>query len=150
MAEYKIYTDGSCSTNTGKGGWGLVIVKDDRIVGEQCGSAADTTNNKMELTAFLRGMQLMEENDNSEDVYYFYTDSSYIANCFKDRWYQKWQANGWRTSNRMPVKNRELWEAILRIHRTSIHKIIICWTKGHADDEFNNRADVLATSWRGE
>lgn len=85
----EIYTDGSCSVNSGKGGWGLVIVEDGKVTREECGAAFDTTNNRMELTAFLKAMQIMDESEG--DLYYtIYTDSAYIANCFKDKWYQKW------------------------------------------------------------
>ena len=148
MREIHVYTDGSCSTNTGKGGWGLVVVENDKIIHEASGAATDTTNNKMELTAFLEGMKMMD-NYGEDCSFTFYTDSSYIANCFRDKWYQNWRANGWRTANRMAVKNQDLWEPILRIHDRSKGRIMICYVKGHADNEFNNRADTLATSWRG-
>lgn len=144
----EIYTDGSCSVNSGKGGWGLVIVENGKIVREECGSAIDTTNNRMELTAFLKAMQIMEESD-EPDTYTIFTDSAYIANCFKDKWYQTWMSNGWRTANRMAVKNADLWKAILSIHKNSKHSIRIVHVKGHADNTFNIRADALATSWRG-
>lgn len=144
----EIYTDGSCSVNSGKGGWGLVIVENGEIKREECGSAIDTTNNRMELTAFLKAMQIMEEAE-EPTAYTIYTDSAYIANCFKDKWYQTWMSNGWRTSNRMAVKNTDLWKAILKIHRESKNSITIVHVKGHADNQYNNRADALATSWRG-
>lgn len=102
----------------------------------------------MELTAFLKAMQIMEEVD-EPTAYTIYTDSAYIANCFKDKWYQTWMSNGWRTSNRMAVKNTDLWKAILKIHRESKNSITIVHVKGHANNKYNNRADALATSWRG-
>ena len=144
----EIYTDGSCSVNSGKGGWGLVIVENDEITREECGSAIDTTNNRMELTAFLKAMQIMEEVA-EPTAYTIYTDSAYIANCFKDKWYQTWMSNGWRTSNRMAVKNTDLWKAILKIHRESKNSITIVHVKGHTNNKYNNRADALAPSWRG-
>lgn len=143
----KIYTDGSCSVNSGKGGWGLVITENGKIISEQSGAEIDTTNNRMELTAFLKAMQIMELNE-EPTAYTIYTDSAYISNCFRDKWYQTWMANGWRTSNRMAVKNVDLWKPILSIHRSSKHNISIVYVKGHADNEYNNRADTLATSWR--
>lgn len=144
----EIYTDGSCSVNSGKGGWGVVIVENGEISREECGSAVDTTNNRMELTAFLKALQIMEEKDEVVD-YTIYTDSAYIANCFKDKWYQKWLVNGWKAANRTAIKNQDLWKAILKIHRHSIHNITIVHIKGHQGDRFNERADTLATSWRG-
>lgn len=144
----EIYTDGSCSVNSGKGGWGLVIVKDGTVIQEESGVAFDTTNNRMELTAFLKAMQIMDENE-GELYYTIYTDSAYIANCFKDKWYQKWLANGWKTSNRTAIKNQDLWKLILKLHRESRHHITIVHVKGHNGNKFNERADTLATSWRG-
>lgn len=144
----EIYTDGSCSVNSGKGGWGVVIVQDGDIIREECGAAIDTTNNRMELTAFLKALQIMEEQENPVE-YTIYTDSAYIANCFKDKWYQKWLANGWKASNRTAIKNQDLWKAILKIHRHSENNIIIVHIKGHQGNRFNERADILATSWRG-
>ena len=144
----EIYTDGSSSVNSGKGGWGVVIVQDGNIIREECGAAIDTTNNRMELTAFLKALQIMEEHE-EEIEYTIYTDSAYIANCFKDKWYQKWLANGWKAANRTAIKNQDLWKAILKIHRHSIHHITIVHVKGHQGNKFNERADTLATSWRG-
>lgn len=144
----EIYTDGSCSVNSGKGGWGVVIVQDGNIIREECGAAVDTTNNRMELTAFLKALQIMEEHE-EEVEYSIYTDSAYIANCFIEKWYQKWLANGWKAANRTAIKNQDLWKAILKIHRHSIHHITIVHVKGHQGNKFNERADTLATSWRG-
>ena len=144
----EIYTDGSCSVNSGKGGWGVVIVQDGEIIREECGAAVDTTNNRMELTAFLKALQIMEEQEEEVD-YSIYTDSAYIANCFIEKWYQKWLANGWKAANRTAIKNQDLWKAILKIHRHSVHHITIVHVKGHQGNKFNERADTLATSWRG-
>ena len=144
----EIYTDGSCSVNTGEGGWGLVIVKDGVVVQEECGAAVDTTNNRMELTAFLKAMQIMEESEEPVE-YTIYTDSAYIANCFKDKWYQKWLANGWKASNRTAIKNQDLWKAIIHIHKTTHNMVTIVHVKGHQGNKYNERADLLATSWRG-
>lgn len=145
-----IFTDGSCSVNSGKGGWGLVVVKNDMVFHEACGSEENTTNNKMELTAFLNAMRWMEQNFTDEKVNYtIYTDSAYISNCFKDQWYKRWETNGWRTANRVAVKNRGLWEEILDVYKTGRHCCSIAYVKGHANNVWNERADLLATSWRG-
>lgn len=144
----EIYTDGSCSTSSGKGGWGLVIVENGVAIEEECGSAIDTTNNRMELTAFLKALQKMDERE-GELEYTIYTDSTYIANCFRDKWYQKWMANGWKAANRTAIKNQDLWKAILTLHRQSRHHITVVHVKGHNGNKYNERADRLATSWRG-
>lgn len=144
----EIYTDGSCSVNTGKGGWGLVIVEDDSVIKEECGAATDTTNNRMELTAFLRAMQIMEEREEPTS-YTMYTDSAYIANCFNQKWYQKWLSNGWKSSNRTAIKNQDLWKQILHIHKITKNAITIVHVAGHQGNKYNERADTLATSWRG-
>lgn len=150
MKRLDIYTDGSCSVNSGKGGWGIVVVYQDKVYYEACGAEENTTNNKMELTAFLTAMKWVEEHFKDEHVSYtIHTDSAYIANCFKDQWYKRWEINGWRTANRVAVKNKELWEEIIKIYKATEHICSISYVKGHSDNVWNERADTLATSWRG-
>lgn len=127
-----------------------MVVSDDKILHESCGAEDNTTNNKMELTAFLNSMKWVESFFKEEQINYtIHTDSAYIANCFKDEWYKRWEVNGWRTANRVAVKNKELWENILFLYRSTRHKCQIMHIKGHGGSQWNERADVLATSWRG-
>ena len=113
-----IFTDGACSTNTRIGGWGFQVVQCDTKKDEEdvlylgSGSATDTTNNEMELTAFLNALNWVAGNAANEKVQIF-CDSAYIVNCFKEQWYKRWQSNGWLTADRQPVKHRKLWEKIL-------------------------------------
>ena len=145
----EIYTDGSCSTNLRKGGWGYVVLDNEVVKHEDCGAEDDTTNNRMELTALLKGIQWVENNFLYAKDVVVYTDSSYIANCFKEEWYKRWRSNGWRTANRVAVKNQDLWREILNLYERGTHNIEIVYVKGHAENQWNNRADTLATSWRG-
>ena len=113
-----IFTDGACSTNTRIGGWGFQVVECDTKKDEEnvlyvsSGSATNTTNNEMELTALSNALNWVTNNAVNEAVQIF-CDSAYIVNCFKEQWYKRWQSNGWLTADRQPVKHRELWEMIL-------------------------------------
>lgn len=132
-----IYTDGACSGNPGPGGWGVVLMyRQNRK--ELNGGEAYTTNNRMEITAVIKGLEALRE-PCDVDVY---TDSAYVCNAFQNQWLDRWLMNGWKTSQKKDVENRNLWEQLLKLtqtHNMSIHKV-----KGHADNEFNNRCDELA------
>ena len=145
----EFYTDGAFSSKTEMGGWAAVCVEDGNVIDTQSGYEPYSTNNRMELTAFLSALENADTIETGNTKVTIYTDSAYIANCFKDKWYQTWMSNGWRTSNRMAVKNTDLWKAILKIHRESKNSITIVHVKGHTNNKYNNRADALATSWRG-
>ena len=134
----EIYTDGSCSTNLRKGGWGYVVLDNEVVKHEDCGAEDDTTNNRMELTALLKGIQWVENNFLYAKDVVVYTDSSYIANCFKEEWYKRWRSNGWRTANRVAVKNQDLWREILNLYERGTHNIEIVYVKGHAENKWNN------------
>lgn len=134
-----MYTDGACLGNPGPGGWGALLMYNEHKK-EISGAQADTTNNRMELTAAIQGLELLKE-PCRVDVY---TDSTYLCNAFVHRWIDGWQRNGWQTSGKKPVENQDLWRALLRL--TQIH--IVQWhkVKGHSDNPWNNRCDKLAVT----
>ena len=136
--KYTIYTDGACSGNPGPGGWGAVIFDNDNKQKNISGSEENTTNNRMELSAAI--MALKEVNKNSEIT--IYTDSTYVKNGITE-WVLKWKENGWKNSNKEPVKNKDLWEKLDNLCEQNT--INWKWVKGHASNKYNNLADELAT-----
>lgn len=141
MQNYTIYTDGSCHGNPGPGGWATIILIDDcRII--STGGAAHTTNNEMELTAFYNALIYLSSLTNYRCT--IYTDSAYIINCLTYHWYKKWQINGWKTSTKQPVANKELWEKILNLWTSIQFSTTIAKVKGHGTNYYNNLADNLA------
>ena len=136
--KYTIYTDGACSGNPGPGGWGAVILDKDNKQKNISGSEENTTNNRMELSAAI--MALEEVNMNSEIT--IYTDSTYVKNGITE-WVLKWKENGWKNSNKEPVKNKDLWEKLVNLCEQNT--INWKWVKAHASNKYNNLADELAT-----
>ena len=139
MKDIVLYTDGACSGNPGKGGWGAILFYGDKKK-EISGGEKETTNNRMELTAVIKGLEALKESCNVE----VYSDSAYVVNAFLQNWVGNWQNNGWKTSNGK-VLNVDLWQRLIDLtnkHNVSWHKV-----KGHADNAYNNRCDALA---RGE
>ena len=136
--KYTIYTDGACSGNPGPGGWGAVIFDNDNKQRNISGSEENTTNNRMELSAAI--MALEEVNTNSEIT--IYTDSTYVKNGITE-WMLKWKENGWKNSNKEPVKNKDLWEKLVNLCEQNT--INWKWVKAHASNKYNNLADELAT-----
>ena len=136
--KYTIYTDGACSGNPGPGGWGAVIFDNENKQKNISGSEENTTNNRMELSAAI--MALEEVNTNSEIT--IYTDSTYVKNGITE-WVLKWKENGWKNSNKEPVKNKDLWEKLDNLCKQNA--INWKWVKGHASNKYNNLADELAT-----
>jgi ribonuclease HI len=128
-----VYTDGACSGNPGPGGWAWVV-PDGPFAS---GAAAHTTNQRMELTAVLEATRSL---DGGLDVV---TDSTYVANCFRDRWWQGWLRRGWRNRAGKPVANRDLWEPLLEAYRAGRFGVPR-WVKGHSVDPMNDLADRLA------
>lgn len=136
MKEVTIYTDGACSGNPGPGGWGAWLISG-KNAKELTGGMAETTNNQMELTAAIEGLKSLK---NPCHVMLF-TDSVYVKDGIT-KWIHNWKRNGWRTANRKPVKNAELWQALeAAVER---HDITWKWVKGHAGDPGNEKADELA------
>lgn len=134
---YILYTDGACSGNPGPGGWGAVLMFDDKKV-EMSGGEHNTTNNRMELTAVIKGLESIK-NPSKVDVY---SDSAYVVNAFLQGWVNNWLRNGWKTS-KGSVLNIDLWQKLVEL--TNFHKVEWHKVKGHADNEFNNKCDALAT-----
>jgi Ribonuclease HI len=137
MQEIIIYTDGACSGNPGPGGWGAILMYNN-IKKEMSGGSKDTTNNIMELTAVIKALQTLKYPCKVK----VYSDSAYVINGFDKGWIYNWQKNGWKTSDKKDVKNKELWEELYRLTKT--HEVDFIKVKGHSDNEFNNRCDKLA------
>lgn len=137
MDKIVIYTDGACSGNPGPGGWGTILMYKD-IKKEISGGSKDTTNNIMEITAVLEGLKMLKHECEVE----IYSDSAYVVNAFNQGWIYNWRKNNWKTADKTPVKNKELWEELYLI--TQKHKVTFIKVKGHADNPYNNRCDELA------
>ncbi len=131
-----IYTDGACSGNPGKGGWGAILRYGDKLK-EISGSENETTNNRMELTAAIEALKCLKKSCDIE----LYTDSKYVMDGLNN-WLEGWKANGWKTASKSPVKNKDLWE-LLDIEAKK-HNINWFWVKGHSNHPENDRADELA------
>jgi ribonuclease HI len=131
-----IYTDGACKGNPGPGGWGALL-QYGRRERELFGGESRTTNNRMELIAVIRALESLKRTATVE----IYTDSQYVKNGI-ETWINTWKRNGWKTSDRKPVKNADLWAELDRLVHE--HDITWHWVKGHADTEGNQRADALA------
>ena len=135
MAERTIvYTDGACSGNPGPGGWAWAVQ------GGAFASGAEphTTNQRMEITAALEALRALP--GDVEIV----SDSTYVVNCFKQRWYSGWHANGWRNSQKKPVANRDLWEPFIELALE--RRAAFRWVKGHGSDPMNHLVDELAVA----
>ena len=131
-----IHTDGACSGNPGPGGWGALLSYNGKTR-EISGGEAETTNNRMEMMAAIQALETLTRNVNAR----LHTDSTYLKDGVT-KWMANWKTNGWKTANRKPVKNVDLWqrlETALSGHRVEWH-----WVKGHAGDPGNERADELA------
>jgi len=137
-----IYTDGGCDPNPGPGGWAAILIttRADGSLYEReiCGGEPDTTNNRMELTAAIQALRALKRPCRVT----LRTDSQYLRQGIT-RWLEQWVAKGWRTSDRKPVKNQDLWQALYE--ETQRHEIDWQWVKGHAGDEYNERVDRLTT-----
>jgi ribonuclease HI len=131
-----IYTDGACKGNPGRGGWGALLIAGDREK-ELCGGESMTTNNRMELTAVIRALEALKRPSEVD----LYTDSQYVKTGIES-WIHGWKRNGWKTADRKPVKNTELWRELDEL--AAKHTIRWHWVKGHADTPGNVRADELA------
>ena len=138
MKTIDIYTDGACSYNPGPGGWAAVLLYKEKQK-EISGFEELTTNNRMEIMAVIKGLEMLKAPCNVN----LYTDSAYVSNAFLQGWIDNWQKNNWRGSDKKEVKNKELWLRLLEL--TKIHKVQFIKVKGHADNKFNNLCDRLAT-----
>jgi ribonuclease HI len=142
--EVLLYCDGACSPNPGTGGWGVVLIAPghEGRRKELAGAQRETTNNRMELTAALMGLRALRRPTRVRIL----TDSQYLKHAFTQGWIENWERNGWKTSGRTPVKNAELWRAL--IEAMTPHRVEWAWVKGHHVDEENNRCDALAVEAR--
>ena len=133
----KIYTDGACKGNPGIGGWGALLVHNEQSI-EIFDGELETTNNRMELKAVIEALK--HATSMNDDVQ-IYTDSSYVQKGIQE-WIHNWKKNGWRSSNKKPVKNQDLWQELDTLN--SSLKVEWFWVKGHAGHPGNERADFLA------
>ncbi|MEL7483424.1 MAG: ribonuclease HI [Planctomycetota bacterium] len=142
MPTVELYTDGACSGNPGPGGWGLILrhpASGKEI--ERSGAEARTTNNRMELCAVIEGLKLLTRPSRVE----LYSDSKYVLDGLKS-WIAGWKKRGWKTAQKKPVKNEELWRELDELR--SKHEVSFHWIKGHAGHPDNERADALAVAAR--
>ena len=143
----KIYTDGATSNNGkqgARGGWAFVVVDGLRVLHKSAGFIDNVTNNICELWAIIRACEYAMANNYQEVT--IYSDSAYCINCYTQGWYKKWEANGWRTANKTPVANKELWMMLIHYFKDSRFKFEK--VSGHAGDRFNEMADELAVQAR--
>ncbi len=136
MNEVTIYTDGACSGNPGKGGWGAILIyaKEEKYIS---GSKQLTTNNQMELTATIQALKIIVKPSNIG----LYTDSQYVKNGITN-WIFNWKKNGWKTANKKPVANKDLWIELDKY--VDFHSVNWFWVKGHSGNHYNEIADELA------
>ena len=137
MKKVEIYTDGACSFNPGPGGWAAILIYKG-VEKVMSGGQRDTTNNVMELLAVVKALSALKE----KCFVKLYSDSAYVVNSVTEGWLLSWQQNGWKTADKKPVKNVELWQELVVLLKK--HKVEFVKVKGHSDNENNNRCDKLA------
>ena len=137
-----VYTDGACSGNPGPGGWAWAVAPD----GERHASGGEpmTTNQRMELTAVLEALRSVTHEIAQGRPIDVVSDSTYVVNCFRDKWYLRWQANGWRNARKQPVANADLWKPLVELVQPQ--RVSFRWVKGHGVDPMNNLVDALAVA----
>ncbi len=139
MKNVEIYTDGACSGNPGKGGWGAVLVYGERKK-EISGGNENTTNNRMELTAVIESLKALKEPCNVTLT----TDSKYVCEAINQNWLYSWKSNGWKKADKKPALNVDLWEELLPLLEK--HNVKFIWVKGHSGHPYNERCDEMAVS----
>lgn len=139
MKKIEIYTDGACSGNPGKGGWGAVLVYKDTEK-ELYGAEKETTNNRMELTAVIKALSALKEPCEVTLT----TDSKYVCDAVTKEWVYSWKKNGWKKADKKPALNVDLWEQLLPLLEK--HNVFFCWVKGHNGHPYNERCDKLAVN----
>jgi len=137
LKKVDIYTDGSCKFNPGPGGWGAVLVYG-RHERELCGGDAETTNNRMELTAAIKALGALKE----PCRVHLCSDSKYLIDALEQGWAKAWREKGWRKPDKSPAQNADLWEELLAL--AEVHEIEYEWVKGHAGHPYNERCDAMA------
>ena len=142
MKTITLYTDGACSGNPGPGGWGAILEWEGHEK-ELSGGEISTTNNRMELTGVIRGLEALKEPCMVE----LYSDSKYVIDALEKGWAVGWQKRGWVKSDKKPALNPDLWQRLLEL--CQIHQVRCHWVKGHAENPKNNRCDELAVAqWK--
>lgn len=139
--EVKLYTDGACSGNPGPGGYGAILIYKG-VEKEIAGAELNTTNNKMEIMAVIKGLEMIKEPCNVT----VYSDSAYVVNAIQMGWLDSWRKNNWKKADKSKVKNIELWEQLIELMK--VHNVTFVKVKGHSDNEYNNRCDKLAVEQR--
>ncbi|MDI6781343.1 MAG: ribonuclease HI [bacterium] len=139
---FTLYTDGACKGNPGPGGWAAILITNENEKGEQefSGGERDTTNNQMELMGVIQGLKAV----NAPSKIRIHSDSAYIVNAFTQNWIKTWLANGWKTADKKPVKNQNLWQELLKLIQP--HQVEWIKVKGHSGDKYNERCDRLAVA----
>lgn len=132
-----IYTDGACSGNPGPGGYGAILIHGERKL-EISGGAAETTNNRMELSGAIKGLETLK----FPCAVTLYTDSRYLCDAVNKGWLKRWRENNWMRNKKEKALNADLWELLAGM--LMIHDVTFVWVKGHGENEFNNRCDELA------
>ncbi len=136
-----VYTDGACSGNPGPGGWGWAVAPGGHPSGS--GGEPRTTNQRMEIFAVLDALRTLR-GAGSEPTIEVVSDSTYVVNCFRDRWWERWERNGWKNSKRQPVANADLWRPLIEQVRAG--DVTFRWVKGHSGDPMNDLVDALAVA----
>lgn len=139
MKTVTLYTDGACSGNPGPGGWAAILLYG-RFEKELSGRADSTTNNRMELTAVIQGLEALTE----PCVVELYSDSKYVIDAMEKGWARSWKARGWVKADKQPALNADLWDTLLSLCER--HQVHTHWVRGHADNPYNNRCDQLAVA----
>lgn len=138
MTELVIYTDGACQGNPGPGGWAWAVAPEGAENGS--GGAAHTTNQRMEIMAVLEALRTHAHTPPGTIT--IVSDSTYVVNCFRDRWWVRWQQNGWKNSKKEPVANTDLWQPLIDLVQRN--QPSFRWVKGHSGDRLNDLVDRLA------
>ena len=140
MKHVDIYTDGACRGNPGNGGWGAILVYGSTEK-ELSGGEISTTNNRMELTAAIEALSALKE----QCEVTLYSDSKYMIDAIEKKWVYSWRDKGWRKADKSPALNVDLWEKLLSLLEK--HEVTLVWVKGHNGHAYNERCDVLATTY---
>ena len=142
MKTVTLYTDGACSGNPGPGGWGAILCCNGAEKALS-GGEDSTTNNRMELTAVIKGLEALKE----PCVVELYSDSKYVIDALEKGWAWGWKKRGWVKNDKKPALNPDLWETLLAL--TQKHEVRCHWVKGHAENPMNNRCDAMAVAeWK--
>jgi ribonuclease HI len=143
-----VYTDGATSNNGyegARGGWAYVVLEEDKIIKEESGYVPEATNNRCELIALINACKAI---CNIWGEHIIYSDSAYCVRCWKEKWYERWERNGWKTSNKTPVANQELWRELIPFFRNSLLKFEK--VSGHSGNKWNEYVYKLAVEAKGK